>query len=503
MDLKKCEIAEFCGGCKYQGVDYRGQLADKDKNIRILLQKHKIDSSIYEGIVPSFSKYGYRNKMEYTFGDFEKGGNLELGMHRKKHFMSIVTSDMCQLVPEDFNKILKATLEFCRENKYSFYNKKTHIGLLRNLIIRHGVKTNELLVDIVTSKEGRALISDREIVSISEEEKYIGKISDNGIFDEKAYLERLMNLDLENEIIGVLHTTNSSLADAVIDSGTKILYGRDYYEEELLGLKFKVNIFAFFQTNIRAVERLYKEALELVPNIDGKIVYDLYCGTGTISELSALKAKEVYGIEISEDAVKSAISNTELNGIKNCHYILGDVKEKLDELKEKPDLIIVDPPRAGLHDKVVRMLASYGVSEILYISCNPKTLAMNIEQFHYLGYEPVKMRAYDNFPMTGHCETVVLLSKLNTDQHIDIEIGEELSEIDFSKDATYGEIKKFVLDKYGLKVSILYIAQIKRKHGLIERENYNFSKKENQRVPNCPEEKEKAIEDALEHFGMI
>ena len=181
------------------------------------------------------------------------------------------------------------------------------------MIIRHGVKTNELLIDIVTSKEGKVTISDREIASISEEEKYIGKISDNGIFDEEAYLDRLMNLDLENKIIGVLHTTNSSLADAVIDSGTKILYGRDYYEEELLGLKFKVGIFAFFQTNIRAVERLYKEALELVPNIDGKIVYDLYCGTGTISELAALKSKEVYGIEISEDAVKSAISNTELN----------------------------------------------------------------------------------------------------------------------------------------------------------------------------------------------
>lgn len=445
MDLKKCEIAEFCGGCKYQGIDYKDQLADKDKNIRNLLQNHKIESSIYEGIVPSFSKYGYRNKMEYTFGDFEKGGNLELGMHRKKHFMSIVTSDMCQLVPEDFNKILKATLEFCRENKYSFYNKKTHIGLLRNLIIRQGVKTNELLVDIVTSKEGRALISDREITSISEEEKFIGKISDNGIFDEKAYLDRLMNLDLENEIIGVLHTTNSSLADAVIDSGTKILYGRDYYEEELLGLKFKVGIFAFFQTNIRAVERLYKEALELVPDIDGKIVYDLYCGTGTISELSALKAKEVYGIEISEDAVKSAISNTELNGIKNCHYILGDVKEKLDELKEKPDLIIVDPPRAGLHDKVVRMLASYGVSEILYISCNPKTLAMNIEQFHYLGYEPLKMKAYDNFPMTGHVECITLLYKLQNraKENIEIEVT--------TMDADITNINKKSNKSFGIK----------------------------------------------------
>ncbi len=422
MNLRKCEIAELCGGCKYQGTDYEFQLNDKDENIRNLLQKHKIESSIYEGIVPSFSKYRYRNKMEYTFGDFEKGGKLELGMHRKKHFMSIVTSDMCQLVPNDFNIILRETLDFCRERGYSFCNKKSHMGLLRNLIIRHGVKTNEILLDIVTAPEGRVVITDREIVPEDKEPKYRGKIHDNGIFDEEAYINRLRSLELENEIVGILHTTNASLADAVVDSGTKILYGRDYYNEELLGLKFKVNVFAFFQTNIRAVERLYKEAITLVPNIDGRVVYDLYCGTGTISELAALKAKEVYGIEISEDAVRSAISNTELNGIKNCHYVLGDVKEKLDELKEKPDLIIVDPPRAGLHDKVVRMLSEYGVKEILYISCNPKTLTMNIEQFHYLGYRPVKMKAYDNFPFTGHVETVALLSKLDVDKHISVEL---------------------------------------------------------------------------------
>lgn len=409
--MNTCEIAEFCGGCKFQGIEYEDQLREKNEQIRKLLEKHKIDENVYEGIVPAFSPYRYRNKMEYTFGDLEKGGELQLGMHRRKHFMSIITSDMCQLVPEDFNRILSATLEFCKERGYSFYNKRSHLGLLRNLIVRHGVRTGELLIDIVTSPDGEVSVTDSGIMPVDEAGKI--KSGDNGIFDETAYLECLNSLELDNEIVGVLRTINTSLADAVVDCGTKILYGRDYYNEELLGLKFKVSIFSFFQTNIRAIERLYEQALGQIQNIDGKIVYDLYCGTGTISQLASSKAKEVYGIEIVEEAVQSAIDNTKLNGIDNCHYICGDVKEKLSELEVKPDVIIVDPPRVGLHDKVVRMLSEYGVPEILYISCNPKTMAMNLEQFHYLGYEPVKIRAYENFSFTAHLECIVLMSKVN------------------------------------------------------------------------------------------
>lgn len=383
---KICPQADFCGGCIYQGISYEDQLKAKDKSVRKLLEKHDIDESIYQGMVPAYTCYSYRNKMEYTFGDIEKDGELELGMHLKGRFMSIVTTDKCGLVPAQFNAILHSVLEFCRTEGYKFYHRKTHEGLLRNLVVRCGVRTGEMLVDIVTSS--------------------------NGEFDDEAFKALLLDLDLgEMNIVGILHTYNDSVADAVIDERTEILYGRDYYNEEILGLKFKVKLFAFFQTNIDAVERLYSDALSVIPDIEGKTVYDLYCGTGTISQLMSSKAKEVYGVEIVQDSVDAAIANTELNGISNCHYICGDVKLKLEELIEKPDVIVVDPPRVGMHDKVVDMLASYDIPEFLYISCNPKTLCINLDRFKMYGYEPTYMKAYDNFPMTKHVETVVLLSR--------------------------------------------------------------------------------------------
>ena len=379
-------MSEVCGGCIYQGVPYAEQLESKDRQVRKLLINHNIDIDVYEGMKSALTPYGYRNKMEYTFGDLTIGGELELGMHKKGHFMSIITTDECQLVPEDFNRILRATREFCIERGYTKYHKKTHEGLLRNLIVRCGVRTNELLIDIVTTTEEG--------------------------FDEEAFTEMILGLELDKTVVGVLRTFNDSLADAVYDQGTKILFGRDYYNEEILGLKFKVKTFAFFQTNIDAIERLYSEALALIPNIESKTVYDLYCGTGTITQLMALKAAKVYGVEIVEDAVEAAKMNAELNGIDNCEFICGDVKAKLSELTEKPDMIVVDPPRMGMHDKVVDMLAAYDIPEILYISCNPKTMSMNLERFATYGYKPVVIKAYDNFAMTKHVETVVLMSKV-------------------------------------------------------------------------------------------
>ena len=380
-----CNMSEICGGCIYQGVPYEEQLASKDRQFRKLLATHNIDESVYEGMKAAFTPYGYRNKMEYTFGDLVKDGELELGMHKKGHFMSIITTDECQLVPDDFNRVLRATVEFCRERGYKFYHKKFHEGLLRNLVVRCGVRTNELLINIVTSSEDG--------------------------FDEAEYVKYILHLDLDMNVVGILRTFNDSFADAVIDEGVKVLYGRDYYNEEILGLKFKVKAFAFFQTNIEAIERLYSEALELVPNIDSKTVYDLYCGTGTISQLMASRANKVYGVEIVEDAVTAARDNAELNNIKNCEFICGDVRKVLTEMEENPDVIVVDPPRVGMHDKVVGMLAGYGIDEFLYISCNPKTLCINLESFVEYGYKPLTIRAYDNFPMTKHVETVVLMSR--------------------------------------------------------------------------------------------
>ncbi|MBE6028086.1 MAG: 23S rRNA (uracil(1939)-C(5))-methyltransferase RlmD [Clostridiales bacterium] len=380
-----CPAAEHCGGCIYQGVPYAEQYSAKDKSVRRLLAKHDIDESVYLGMEPAICTGRYRNKMEYTFGDLEKGGELELGMHFRGRFMSIITTDECQLVPDPFNVILRSVLDFCRLRGYRPYHRKTHEGLLRNLVLRYGVRTGEILVNIVTSSSME--------------------------FDEEGFTELLLGLDTGKEIVGILHTLNDSVADAVIDESHKILYGRDYYNEEILGLKFKVKAFAFFQTNIDAVERLYSDVLKVVPDVSGKTVYDLYCGTGTISQLMASSAKDVYGIDIVEDSIEAARSNTELNGITNCHYICGDVKEKLDEIPEKPDVIVVDPPRAGIHDKAVAMLCRYGIDEIVYVSCNPKTLCINLDSFRANGYEIVQIKAYDNFPMTKHVETVVLLSR--------------------------------------------------------------------------------------------
>lgn len=381
-----CPISENCGGCIYHGVSYEEQLEEKDRIFRRLMDKYEVDHSVYQGMVPAMDRYRYRNKMEYTFGDLEKDGPLTLGMHKKKHFMSIVTSDCCQLVPEDFNRILRGTLDFCRERGYKFYHKMSHEGLLRNLVVRRGVKTGELLVDIVTSSQVE--------------------------FDEEGFLDMILGLPLDEKIVGVLHTTNDRVADAVIDEGTKILFGRDYYNEEILGLKFKVSIFSFFQTNIPAIESLYSDALDLLPDIDSKNVFDLYCGTGTITQLMASRARHVTGIEIVQDSVEGARESAGINGIENCDFICGDVLKVIGQVEEKPDMIVVDPPRAGMHDKVVDILSGYGIPQLMYISCNPKTMCINLQRFKSNGYEPVFIKSYDNFPGTKHVETVCLMSRV-------------------------------------------------------------------------------------------
>ncbi len=383
MDL--CKHDEFCGGCIYQDMDYNAQLETKYREVLELLEKNHVEPEKIDTIEGCPNQYHYRNKMEYTFGDLVKDGEMTLGMHKKGQFMSIVTVDQCQLVGDDFNKILSFTLKFCIEHGYAKYHKRTHQGLMRNLIIRKGYRTGELLVNIVTTTETP--------------------------FDDRRYVEGLLGLDLEDTIVGVLHTYNDNIADAVKCERLEILYGRDYYMEEILGLKFKVSAFSFFQTNIEAVERLYKEAIELIPDLDGKNVFDLYCGAGTISQVMALKAKHVLGIEIVEEAVEAAKENAKLNGLDNCDFIAGDVFEVLNSVENKPEVIVVDPPRVGIQPKALDKILSYGVDNIVYVSCNPKTLAMNLNYMNYYGYEVKYLKPFDNFPFTKHIECITLLTK--------------------------------------------------------------------------------------------
>lgn len=383
--LPVCEHDEFCGGCIYQGVPYSEQLAIKEREVKELFAEKRICPKTFDPIEGCPDQYRYRNKMEYTFGDMVKDGPMCLGMHKKRNFMSIITVDQCQLVDEDFNRILRFTLDFAAERGYSHYHKKSHRGLLRHLIVRKGMRTGELLVNIVTSREEG--------------------------FDEEAYTAGLRALSLDNEIAGVLRTFNDNLADKVTCEELKILYGRDYYMEEILGLKFRVSAFSFFQTNVEAVERLYSEALALIDDFAGKTAFDLYCGTGTISQVLALKAKKVVGVEIVEEAVEAARENAKLNGLDNCRFIAGDVFKVLQTVEEKPEVIVVDPPRVGMSLDAVEKIAGYGVPQIVYISCNPKTLAINLQQFEYLGYRVEYAKAFDNFPWTKHTECIVLLSR--------------------------------------------------------------------------------------------
>lgn len=392
--MEICRDSNVCGGCVYQGVDYEEQLKNKAGEVRGLLDKKSIKYGQLFDIEPAPERYGYRNKMEYTFGDMEKDGPMTLGMHKKRHFMSIVTVDQCQLVHDDFNKILRAVLSFASERGYTKYHKKSHKGLMRHLIVRRGVRTGELLVNVVTSSEGEA----------------DGVSPGSTAFDEAAFADMILALPLENKVVGILRTINDRLADAVYCDELRVLHGRDYYMEEILGLKFKVSAFSFFQTNVDAVEKLYSYGLDLIDDFQDKTVFDLYCGTGTITQTLAKKAKKVIGIELVEEAVEAAKKNAALNGLDNCEFIAGDVFEKLKTVEEKPDVIVVDPPRMGITPDALDKIISYGVDQIVYISCNPKTLVENLYYMQYYGYRVESVKTFDNFPGTKHTEAVVKMT---------------------------------------------------------------------------------------------
>ena len=482
-----CPHFNICGGCSYISMPYEESLKIKENQVRELLEpvlsKQQSVCQI-EPIRQSPVYYGYRNKMEFTFGDEVKDGPLALGMHKKGSFYDIVTVDGCRLVDDDYSAILRETLCYFEEKKTPFYHRYTHEGYLRHLLVRRASRTGEILAALVTTTQ-------QEV-------------------DLESWKERLLSLPLNGKFAGILHITNDSMSDAVKCDSSEILYGRDYFYEELLGLKFRISTFSFFQTNTCGAEVLYETAREYVGSLvkeEGKpdsIVYDLYSGTGTIAQLMAPVAKKVIGVEIVEEAVVAARENAKQNGLENCEFIAGDVLKVLDEIEEKPDFIILDPPRDGVHPKALSRIIGYGVEKLVYISYKPTSLARDLEIFIANGYEVQRCVPVDQFPWTTGIETVVLLSKLKVDHHIEIEL--KMDELDLTaaeSKATYDEIKAYVLNKYGLKVSQLYIAQIKRKCGIIERKNYNVSKKEDAKVPQCPPEKEAAIMDALKHFQMI
>ncbi|MCR4650232.1 MAG: 23S rRNA (uracil(1939)-C(5))-methyltransferase RlmD [Lachnospiraceae bacterium] len=386
-----CSYFNICGGCTYTNLSYEDQLRLKEDQVHRLLDKVLKDQEApYEwcGIKGSPKENEYRNKMEFTFGDEYKDGPLSLGMHKRGGFFDVVCIDDCKICDEDYRRILVSTRDFFRKSGLKFYHRMNHQGYLRHLLVRKASHTGEILVAIVTTTQ----------------EEY----------DMSGYVGMLRDLKLDGEIVGILHTFNDSLSDVVQNDRTEVLFGRDHICEELLGLKFNISEFSFFQTNSYSAEVLYETVRDLIGDLGkkDKTVYDLYSGTGTIAQLMAPVSRKVIGVEIVEEAVLAARQNAVINGLDNCEFIAGDVLAVLDDITEKPVFIILDPPREGIHPKALPKITGYGIDRLIYVSCNPVSLARDLKDFILAGYRVEKSVCVDQFPGTCHVESVCLMSKV-------------------------------------------------------------------------------------------
>ena len=415
---------------------------------------------------------------------------MTLGLHVKNSFYDIVTVDCCNIVDEDYRRIIRGTLDFFLSRNIPHYNKKTREGVLRYLIVRKAVYTGEIMVVLITSEAGSSYAP--ELFS--------------------CFADMLRGLPLEGSIASVWHGISDSVADTAYCENLRLLYGKASITEKALGLTFEITPYSFFQTNTLGAEVLYSKVREYVltaQQMENKYavmrIFDLYSGTGTIAQVLSPAAEEIIGVEIVKEAVDAARLNAERNGLDNCRFICGDVFKTLDSLPQGPDIIILDPPREGVHPKAMERISDeFAPPYIVYVSCKATSLVENLAVMMSHGYQPVKGCCVDMFPGTAHVETVCLLSQRKPDTTIEVDL--DISELEVSSaetKATYEEIKSYVLEKFGLKVSNLYIAQVKRECGIVERINYNLPKTEGNRVPQCPEDKRKAIKDAFIHFQMI
>ena len=426
--IHDCSLCGICGGCAYGVCTYEEQLRDKDAQMRKLMEEAQCSTDIYEGILGSPLIFAYRNKMEFSFGDSSKNGPLTLGLHKKKSFYDIVDTDHCLITHEDFNVIQRITREYFDDLGLTYMDKRSHLGYLRHLLVRRTINTSEILIDLVTTGQplipvmGHRLINDR--VLYDREAELRGEIKASSavnVYDEEETLAGWMELILkakdegriEGEIKSILHTRNDRPADAIINEHTDILYGEDHITEELCGLSFKITPFSFFQTNTRSAELIYNKAISYISDELGteKLCFDLFSGTGTITQILAPHVRKAVGVEIVAEAVEAAKENAALNGLSNCEFICGDVFEVLKGYPERPDAVILDPPRDGVSPKALDIIASYGVPHMVYISCKPKSFFRDLELLRGRGYEVSRMCAIDQFPWTKNCELVVKLSK--------------------------------------------------------------------------------------------
>lgn len=369
-----------CGGCIYDRMVYEKEVAYKEKLLHNLFEKEGLDFDFT--LYPNPKHRAYRNKMEYTFGDQYKGSPLALGLHKKNRFYEIENTDHCQIVHEDFNKIRKATRDYF--DGVEHYNRKRHVGILRHLSIRR-TELGEILINLVTVK--------------------------NHGLDMAGYVQVLKNLDLEAKIVGILHTYNDSLSDAIVPEEVHLLDGRDYCVENIHGLTFTIGAFSFFQTNTSSAKLLYQMAMDMVEDLEGKVVLDLYSGTGTITQIFAKSAKYALGIEIVEEAVEAAKENAKKNQRENVAFIAGDVLQEIDRLTIEPDIVVLDPPREGINPRAIHKIIDFEPKEFVYISCNPTTFTRDIKVFMERGYKVEKICGLDQFPRTAHVECIAMMSR--------------------------------------------------------------------------------------------
>ncbi|MGN0341160.1 MAG: class I SAM-dependent RNA methyltransferase [Roseburia sp.] len=418
-ELKEPQCVHFgtCGGCAYQNLAYEDQLALKDSQIRKLLAQVLPDvDGVFEGVKASPNQFGYRNKMEFTFGDAFKDGPLALGMHKRGSFYDIVSVTDCQIVDEDYRKILSCVQDYFQEKGTAFYHRMRHTGYLRHLLVRKAVKTEQILVDLVTASPEALCMPEyggENLIAVSGAEHEAAVATEKELLS--GMVERLLALELTGNFAGILHTRNDSIADVIKDEGTEVLYGKDSFYEELLGLRFQITPFSFFQTNSLGAELLYQTARDYIGDSlnekADKVVFDLYSGTGTIAQMLSPVAKKVIGVEIVEEAVEAARENAALNGLTNCEFIAGDVLKVIGDIADKPDYIVLDPPRDGIHPKALEHIIDYGVDQMVYISCKPTSLVRDLEVLQARGYQVKRVCCVDMFAGTGHVETVVLLQR--------------------------------------------------------------------------------------------
>ncbi len=381
----KCNAFGMCGGCTFQNISYEKELEFKKNNVLKLLNQLNLENYEFLGIQGSPDINAYRNKMEFSFGDTGIDGELSLGMRKRESYYEVVDADNCLIVDEDIRKIIKCVRNFFKNSKDTFYHKTKRIGTLRHLLVRKAFFTGEIIVNLITTSTLKSNIEELK--------------------------DDLINIKFDGKLVGFLHTENDSVADVIKVDKIATLYGQNYFMEKILGFDFKISVFSFFQTNSRGAEILYSKIRDFAGDISEKIVFDLYCGTGTIAQIMSANAQKVIGVELVEEAVLAAKINAELNGIVNCEFIAGDVLKIIDEISEKPDVIILDPPREGIHPKAIGKIIEFNADKIVYVSCKASSMVRDLEIMINNGYKVKKIICVDMFPRTYHVETIICLSR--------------------------------------------------------------------------------------------